>query len=149
MTGLQEQSSNIITQVLPNSSDNSSILAQRKKYTHWTEDEHRLFLIGLEIYGKGNWKKISQYIATKSQSQVSSHAQKFFLRKNNALKKRRSIHDTTLQDMDTKVPDHIYQPNPVLPTPNFVMDPQNMHQTQYMSQNSVSCLHLAVQQFLK
>ncbi|KAJ4885853.1 Homeodomain-like superfamily protein [Raphanus sativus] len=67
----------------------------------WTEEEHRLFLEGLEKYGKGNWRDISRKIVrTKNSAQVASHAQKYFLRqvaKKNA-KKRSSIHDITLID---------------------------------------------------
>nr|KYP60161.1 Myb-like protein J [Cajanus cajan] len=132
MTNLQEQSFNTVNQVLIKSSEDSPLLVQRKKFTRWTDDEHRLFLDGLEKYGKGNWKEISRYIVTKSKSQVSSHAQKYFLRKN-AQKKRRSIHDTTLEDIDRKVSSRIYQQNRVLPTPNCAMQPQNMQQAQYMS----------------
>ncbi|PIN26632.1 hypothetical protein CDL12_00612 [Handroanthus impetiginosus] len=71
---------------------------ERKKGTPWTEDEHRLFLIGLEKYGKGDWRSISRNIVvTRTPTQVASHAQKYFLRHNSAKKerKRSSIHDIT------------------------------------------------------
>ncbi|GFP80223.1 transcription factor divaricata [Phtheirospermum japonicum] len=67
----------------------------------WTEDEHRRFLDGLEKYGKGDWKSIARFsVRTKSNSQVASHAQKYFKRLNSTSKdgKRHSINDVTIYD---------------------------------------------------
>ncbi|KAG6408510.1 hypothetical protein SASPL_131523 [Salvia splendens] len=63
----------------------------------WTEDEHRLFLKGLDKYGKGDWKSISRFeVRTRNPTQVASHAQKHFKRqKENQMKKRRSIFDSS------------------------------------------------------
>ncbi|RWR78540.1 transcription factor DIVARICATA-like protein [Cinnamomum micranthum f. kanehirae] len=72
---------------------------QRKKGTPWTEDEHRLFLAGLKHYGKGDWRSISRnYIKSRTPTQVASHAQKYFIRRNSSRTKERrrpSIHDIT------------------------------------------------------
>ncbi|XP_057523505.1 transcription factor SRM1-like [Amaranthus tricolor] len=46
----------------------------------WTVLEHKLFLAGLEKFGKGSWKSISRLLKTRSSSQVASHAQKYFAR---------------------------------------------------------------------
>ncbi|KEH19961.1 transcription factor SRM1 [Medicago truncatula] len=67
---------------------------------HWTEDEHRLFLMGVEKYGKGKWKKISEnYVVTKTHTQIASHAQKYFKGLNSTKEKkerrRSSRHDVT------------------------------------------------------
>ncbi|WVY92523.1 hypothetical protein V8G54_031611 [Vigna mungo] len=72
---------------------------KRKRIT-WTKEEHRRFLEGLDICGKGNWKNISAYIQTKSASQVASHAQKYFIRqsKSKEQKKRKSIHDMVMEN---------------------------------------------------
>ena len=43
----------------------------------WTAEEHRLFLQGLELHGKG-WKKIAGLIQTRTVVQIRTHAQKYF-----------------------------------------------------------------------
>ncbi|CAK8537981.1 unnamed protein product [Lathyrus sativus] len=50
----------------------------KKRIHHWNKQQHRLFLEGLERYGKGNWKKISKHVVSKSWIQVARHAQRYF-----------------------------------------------------------------------
>jgi len=45
----------------------------------WTEEEHQLFLNGLEMYGR-EWKKIAGIIPTRTVVQIRTHAQKYFQR---------------------------------------------------------------------
>ena len=50
---------------------------QVEKTGRWTSEEHRLFLQGLEQYGKG-WKKITTLIKSQTVVQIRTHAQKYF-----------------------------------------------------------------------
>nr|KAJ0220227.1 hypothetical protein LSAT_V11C200095510 [Lactuca sativa] len=71
---------------------------ERRKGIPWTEDEHRRFLMGLQVHGKGDWRNISRnFVVTKTPTQVASHAQKYFARQHadGKEKRRPSIHDIT------------------------------------------------------
>ncbi|KAL8529715.1 hypothetical protein ACS0TY_006960 [Phlomoides rotata] len=71
---------------------------ERKRGVPWTEEEHKLFLIGLQKVGKGDWRGISRnYVKTRTPTQVASHAQKYFLRRSNLNRRRRrsSLFDIT------------------------------------------------------
>ena len=41
----------------------------------WTKEEHVRFMEGLKLYGK-DWKKVQEYVGTRSSTQARSHAQK-------------------------------------------------------------------------
>ncbi|KAH0776438.1 hypothetical protein KY290_007849 [Solanum tuberosum] len=52
-----------------------------KKGNRWTEDEHKAFLKGIDFHGKGNWTNIAKdFLPNRTSTQVSSHAQKYFVR---------------------------------------------------------------------
>ncbi|XP_007037108.2 PREDICTED: transcription factor MYB1R1 [Theobroma cacao] len=71
---------------------------ERKRGVPWTEEEHKLFLLGLQKVGKGDWRGISRnFVKTRTPTQVASHAQKYFLRRNNLNRRRRrsSLFDIT------------------------------------------------------
>uniref|UniRef100_A0A7N0ZWW8 Uncharacterized protein n=1 Tax=Kalanchoe fedtschenkoi TaxID=63787 RepID=A0A7N0ZWW8_KALFE len=99
--------------------------SDRKKGTPWTEEEHRLFLIGLHKLGKGDWRGIARnYVITRTPTQVASHAQKYFIRQSNASRRKRrtSLFDMT-PEMETEMP-----PAPerfLLPPPSSEIDHEN------------------------
>lgn len=76
-----------------------------QKFTNWL---NRLFLLGLDKYGKGDWRSISRnFVVTRTPTQVASHAQKYFIRLNSMNKDRRrsSIHDiTSVNNGDVSAP---------------------------------------------
>lgn len=68
----------------------------------WTDEEHRLFLLGLAKHGKGDWRSIARnFVPSRTPTQIASHAQKHFIRLNSLSRKdksssrRASIHDIT------------------------------------------------------
>ncbi|XP_051209716.1 transcription factor MYBS1 [Lolium perenne] len=80
---------------------------ERRKGIPWTEEEHRLFLLGLDKFGKGDWRSISRnFVISRTPTQVASHAQKYFIRLNsmNRDRRRSSIHDITSINFGEVVP---------------------------------------------
>ncbi|MFS7958164.1 putative transcription factor MYB/SANT family [Helianthus anomalus] len=80
---------------------------ERRKGVPWTEDEHRRFLMGLQVHGKGDWRNISRnFVVTKTPTQVASHAQKYYARQHSDGKEKRrpSIHDITTVHLDKSLP---------------------------------------------
>ncbi|XP_057493651.1 LOW QUALITY PROTEIN: transcription factor MYB1R1 [Actinidia eriantha] len=78
--------------------DASDRSRERKRGVPWTEEEHKLFLLGLQKVGKGDWRGISRnFVKTRTPTQVASHAQKYFLRRTNRNRRRRrsSLFDIT------------------------------------------------------
>ncbi|RDX91257.1 hypothetical protein CR513_26773, partial [Mucuna pruriens] len=77
---------------------------ERKRGIPWTEEEHKLFLVGLQKVGKGDWRGISRnFVKTRTPTQVASHAQKYFLRRTNFNRRRRrsSLFDITTDSVST------------------------------------------------
>ncbi|KEH31875.1 putative transcription factor MYB-HB-like family [Medicago truncatula] len=99
---------------------------ERKRGIPWTEEEHKLFLVGLQKVGKGDWRGISRnYVKTRTPTQVASHAQKYFLRRSNLNRRRRrsSLFDITtdtvsaipMEEEQVKNQDSVSQLQPLCP----------------------------------
>ncbi|KAI5063131.1 hypothetical protein GOP47_0021678 [Adiantum capillus-veneris] len=92
---------------------NCGSLRERKKGVPWTEDEHRMFLVGLQKLGKGDWRGIARnFVPSRTPTQVASHAQKYFLRQSNLNKRKRrsSLFDMISSNPASTVsnlPDHV------------------------------------------
>ncbi|KAF7814218.1 transcription factor MYBS3 [Senna tora] len=92
---------------------------ERKKGVPWTEEEHRMFLIGLQKLGKGDWRGIARnFVVSRTPTQVASHAQKYFIRQSNATRRKRR---SSLFDM---VPDMASDP-PSVPEEQVLLPPEN------------------------
>ncbi|KAK4761599.1 hypothetical protein SAY87_029483 [Trapa incisa] len=79
----------------------SSTCRRRKKGEPWTQEEHRLFLLGLQKLGKGDWRGISRnYVISRTPIQVASHAQKYYMRHscNSRRKRRSSLFDMVIDE---------------------------------------------------
>ncbi|KAK7261773.1 hypothetical protein RIF29_28092 [Crotalaria pallida] len=95
---------------------------ERKKGVPWTEEEHRMFLVGLQKLGKGDWRGIARnYVVTRTPTQVASHAQKYFIRQSNATRRKRR---SSLFDM---VPDMSPDP-PSIPEEQVLLTPRENSQ---------------------
>ncbi|XP_058104377.1 transcription factor MYBS3-like isoform X2 [Magnolia sinica] len=80
----------------------SASCRERKKGVPWTEDEHRMFLLGLQKLGKGDWRGISRnFVVSRTPTQVASHAQKYFIRQTNVTRRKRR---SSLFDMSADTP---------------------------------------------
>ncbi|KAK9683238.1 hypothetical protein RND81_10G125700, partial [Saponaria officinalis] len=75
------------------------------KGNYWTEEEHRQFLLGMQRYGKGDWKMIAnEFVKTRTAVQIASHAQKYFKKLGSEKKyKRWSVFDVTLHSVQQRV----------------------------------------------
>ncbi|KAA8522200.1 hypothetical protein F0562_012873 [Nyssa sinensis] len=68
----------------------SSSCRERKKGVPWTKEEHKMFLLGLQKLGKGDWRGIARnYVKSRTPTQVASHAQKYFIRQSNVSRRKR------------------------------------------------------------
>jgi SHAQKYF class myb-like DNA-binding protein len=74
----QAKAAGLIHVITPKSpSRESASNTGREKVGRWTDEEHQVFLEGLEIHGKA-WKVIAVMIGTRTVVQVRTHAQKHF-----------------------------------------------------------------------
>ncbi|XVF54215.1 hypothetical protein PTKIN_Ptkin05aG0162500 [Pterospermum kingtungense] len=97
---------------------------ERKRGVPWTEEEHKLFLLGLQKVGKGDWRGISRnFVKTRTPTQVASHAQKYFLRRTNLNRRRRrsSLFDITTDTVaaNPMEEEQVHQQQNVTPAPEI------------------------------
>ncbi|XP_027342802.1 transcription factor KUA1-like [Abrus precatorius] len=111
---------------------------ERKKGVPWTEDEHRIFLIGLEKLGKGDWRGISRnFVTTRTPTQVASHAQKYFLRLATINKKKRR---SSLFDLVGSNNPNVAGHNPIINCCNSVSGQENKPKYEVKNDATLSLL---------
>ncbi|CAN8267146.1 unnamed protein product [Cochlearia groenlandica] len=105
----------------------------RKKGTPWTEEEHRMFLLGLQKLGKGDWRGISRnYVTTRTPTQVASHAQKYFIRQSNVSRRKRrsSLFDMVPDDEAGDIPMDLQEPEAEdIPVETELQSADSVHHT--------------------
>nr|XP_004239479.1 transcription factor DIVARICATA-like [Solanum lycopersicum] len=83
-----------------NNGDSVNLLS-RKQEGKWTEEEHEAFLIGMEKVGR-NWTRVSkEFVLSRTPTQITSHAQKYFEGLRNDRGPKRSVFDITLERQST------------------------------------------------
>jgi len=83
-----------------NVSEGQSVEKEEFNNGRWNEEEHKKFIEAILLYGN-EWKRVQQYIKTRSSTQARSHAQKFFIR----LKAKLSAINMSLDNVDDRDPD--------------------------------------------
>jgi len=112
----------------------------------WTEAEHKLFLEAYEKYGK-DWKKIQNYVGTRSSTQARSHAQKYFTKLKKAQQKATQQASLKLHaqqvlgaqnlGISQKLPKEDFDQHPTLASSQFI-SPMDPHKSQMTLENSKS-----------
>jgi SHAQKYF class myb-like DNA-binding protein len=68
-----------MTQSTGRINNNQTIIVGNQYQGRWTDEEHEKFLEGLRLFGK-DWRRIEEFIGSRSCAQIRSHAQKYFNR---------------------------------------------------------------------
>ncbi|GAB9468962.1 Myb-like dna-binding protein [Globisporangium polare] len=67
----------VVARYIPSMASSLSPSVAHKVIKTWTKQEHDLFLQGLELFPHGPWKKIADFIGSKTARQTMAHAQKY------------------------------------------------------------------------
>ncbi|KAL0558136.1 hypothetical protein IC582_006701 [Cucumis melo] len=115
---------------------------ERKKGVPWSEEEHKVFLVGLEKLGKGDWRGISRkFVTTRTPTQVASHAQKYFLRLttlNKRKQRRPSLFDGSAAARDKLTVQVVEKGSSSSNTNNNLKPTNNNNNIQPASSNNIS-----------
>lgn len=76
----------------------SDTTAEKKASSrYWTNDEHKKFLEGLDLFGQKDIKSIARHVGTRSATQVRTHAQKYYLRLQREKMKRDKLEEERIK----------------------------------------------------
>lgn len=87
----------------------------------WTKEEHQRFVEAIKVYGK-NWKKVEEFVGTRTGAQIRSHAQKFFLRLEKEVKTKQQMQTNANQSVSVRkisegsISTHHTQPGTLIPS---------------------------------
>ena len=70
-----DKEDNLIILLLAARFTNNTVI--KYKYGRWSNDEKKLFILGLKIFGK-DFKSIQKLVKSRSLVQIRSHSQKYF-----------------------------------------------------------------------
>ncbi len=76
----------------------------------WTNEENRLFLEGVELYGKGSWDDIASHVKSRNEKQVNNHYHYQKLALDNKKSAQKNAHcNVDGEDHDDDVPEDTFQ----------------------------------------
>lgn len=104
------------------------VVSAKNKIQMWTQEEHERFLVALEMFPAGPWKKVADYIGTKTPRQTMTHAQKYrqkISRRQRGLRNQKKA--TTSAPNSPKHHLHTHQPSAIDTQTDFAHAP---HPTQ-------------------
>ncbi|KAI9120415.1 hypothetical protein K1719_007448 [Acacia pycnantha] len=121
---------------------------KHNRRSSWTLEEHTLFLLGVQKYGRGHWRNVSKYaVMTRVATQVASHAQKFYIRQKERETRqhtRASIHDITLANSNPGHLNHLLSSRPhLVPHSRSIM--QQSHQASLPIHHDIQLNQLSTQ----
>ncbi|RLN73172.1 hypothetical protein BBJ28_00004424 [Nothophytophthora sp. Chile5] len=111
------------------------VVSAKSKIQMWTKEEHERFLVALEMFPAGPWKKVADFIGTKTPRQTMTHAQKYrqkIHRRQRGLrnqKKSGASPPASPAPLDTEQPAVKFEPKP-MPSPYGVADLQLKQEAQ-------------------
>ena len=100
---------------------------------HWSDEEHRLFLEAIKIYGK-QWREVMKYVGTRTKDQVRSHAQKYQMQLNKVEKNKKMMAKS----------DHINYTKELIKKRDMVVDYWNLDNFdhhKYQAEQSIKLIH--------
>ncbi|GMF50161.1 unnamed protein product [Phytophthora fragariaefolia] len=78
------------------------VMSAKSKIQMWTKEEHERFLAALEKFPAGPWKKVADFIGTKTPRQTMTHAQKYRQKISRRQRGLRNQKKTAAAPVDTK-----------------------------------------------
>lgn len=61
----------------PPSPEEKVVESGQENTGRWSDDEHKAFLLGLQLHGR-EWRKVASVVKTRTVMQTRTHAQKYF-----------------------------------------------------------------------